>query len=223
MEVKTSLFVFVGIIASINSVSAGACYSFAGTGRVSFEDNIDISTKAHFKFEFKTIMDNAVLYYAEGTYHKERTYDYEGVFLSNGYLHYFLFNPGEYSIGSSFGFHGKTKNTVNDGHWHTVEFYRNREVQINDTDGKSRTVQQTGLELDGVIQAVDSRRREDVNIFQPIILGEDPHLAARSSKRIGHFMGKIRNFEELNSNHHFNREHEKKPGVTHCTNTPDVV
>lgn len=78
------------------------------------------SFSAHFKLKFKTSSSAGILYYAEGLYHPERVYDYEGLFLKDGYLYYFLFNPAPYSIGSSFGFRGKSNITLNDGNWHEV-------------------------------------------------------------------------------------------------------
>lgn len=215
--------VLVGIITAVTEVSAGACYQFSGKGSVSFVENIPFSTSAHFKLKFRTIADSGVLYYAEGQYHRERVYDFEGLFMRDGYLHYFLFNPGEYSIGSSFGFHGKSKKTVNDGTWHQVEFYRNIEMEVIKESGKKVRVHQTGLKLDGEIQATDDRWREGVNIDQPIILGEDPHLQERNSKSIGNFKGKIKDFEELTNNKKFDSEHEKLDGVTHCISPLDIV
>jgi len=82
-----------------------------------------VYSSAHFKFEFKTKQGNGILYYAEGQpAHLLRVYDYEGVYLRNGRLHYFLFNPAEYSIGSTFGFHGKSRANIplNDGKLHSV-------------------------------------------------------------------------------------------------------
>ena len=78
---------------------------------------------AHFSLEFKTVADSGVIYYADGNYQLDRAYDFEGVFLRNGRLHYFLFNPGDYGTGSSFGFHGSSKKKLNDGKWHTVKVY----------------------------------------------------------------------------------------------------
>ena len=77
--------------------------------------------RAHFRLKFKTAADSGVLYYAEGHYQRERVYDFEGVFLRDGYLHYFLFNPGDYGTGTSFGFHGKSKKRLNNGKWHKVK------------------------------------------------------------------------------------------------------
>ena len=45
--------------------------------------------------------------------------------------------------------------------------------------GSRQTAYQTGLKVDGVVQAVDNGLRERVDIRGPIILGEDPHLADR--------------------------------------------
>lgn len=75
---------------------------------------------ASFKLKFRTSANNGILYYAEGLYHPTRVFDYEGLFLYDGYLHYFLFNPAPYSIGSTFGFNGKSKQRLNDGKWHQV-------------------------------------------------------------------------------------------------------
>ena len=84
-----------------------------------------ISTySAHFRLKFKTEFDSGVLYYAEGNRHRERVYDFEGVFLRDGYLHYFLFNPGYHGTGSSFGFHGKSNKKLNDNKWHKVRFIK---------------------------------------------------------------------------------------------------
>ena len=88
-------------------------------------DNLNIDFflfySAHFKLKFLTIADTGVLFYAEGNYHRTDTYDFEGLFLRDGFLHYFLFNPPRNSHGSSFGFHGKSTKRVNDGVWHEVK------------------------------------------------------------------------------------------------------
>ncbi|XP_045168630.1 laminin subunit alpha-4-like [Mercenaria mercenaria] len=217
--------IFVGIFSLVTGASAGACYQFSGTGSVSFVENIPSSGEsAHFKLKFKTIADSGILYYAEGQYHPERVYDFEGVFMRDGYLHYFLFNPGEFSIGSSFGFHGKSKKKVNDGNWHEVEFYRNIQMETIRENGKKERVYQTGLKLDGRLQASDDRWRDGVNIDKPVILGEDPHLQDRSSKSIGNFKGKIKDFEDLTNDKRFNAEHEQlAAGVSHCIAAPDAV
>jgi hypothetical protein len=77
---------------------------------------------AHFKLSFRTVADSGILFYAEGSYHRTDTYDFEGLFMRDGYLHYFLFNPPRNSHGTSFGFHGKSKKRVNDGQWHQVKY-----------------------------------------------------------------------------------------------------
>ena len=52
-------------------------------------------------------------------------------------------------------------------------------MSIVDRYGGTDQVEQTGLKVDGVQQAVDNRQRVGVNIFRPIILGRDPHQEDR--------------------------------------------
>ena len=68
--------------------------------------------------------DSGVLYYAEGKYGRDTVYDYEGVFILDGYLNYFLFNPSDFGLGSSFGFHGVSNVTVDDSSFHEVRTQR---------------------------------------------------------------------------------------------------
>lgn len=60
-----------------------------------------------------------------------------------------------------------------------MEFYRNIEVETINEDGTKALVYQTGLKLDGETEETDNRWRAGVHIYQPIILGEDPHLNDR--------------------------------------------
>jgi hypothetical protein len=46
--------------------------------------------------------------------------DYEGLYIYEGYLNYFIFNPTPYGTGSSRGGHVKTDFEVNNGTWVTV-------------------------------------------------------------------------------------------------------
>jgi len=54
--------------------------------------------------------------------------------------------------------------------------------------GSRQTAYQTGLKVDGVVQAVDNGLRERVDIRGPIILGEDPHLADRQVREQYNFI-----------------------------------
>ncbi|XP_060596441.1 uncharacterized protein LOC132750463 [Ruditapes philippinarum] len=216
--------VVVGLFSLVTSTSAGACYQFNGEGRVVFPQEITISTSAHFKLSFRTVADSGILFYAEGSYHRTDTYDFEGLFMRDGYLHYFLFNPPRNSHGTSFGFHGKSKKRVNDGQWHQVEFYRNIDTERRKANGTTERVHRTGLKVDGVLEAFDDRYRSDVQIFPPITLGEDPHLQERSSKSIGNFKGKIQDFEEVENDIQFGMEEANVAGgASHCIVVPDAV
>lgn len=56
-------------------------------------------------------------------------------------------------------------------------------MEVIKASGQKKRVYQTGLKLDGEVQATDDRWREGVNIDQPIILGEDPHLQERNVRK----------------------------------------
>lgn len=43
---------------------------------------------------------------------------------------------------------------------------------------------QTGLKVDGILEAGDHRKRTGVDIRPPFILGEDPHFADRAVKKL---------------------------------------
>ena len=53
-------------------------------------------------------------------------------------------------------------------------------MEVTNDDNEKVKVSQTGLTVDGKVQAMDERWRDGVNIFQPIILGEDPHLEGKA-------------------------------------------
>ncbi|XP_052245996.1 uncharacterized protein LOC127854927 [Dreissena polymorpha] len=155
-------------------------------------------------------------------YHRERVYDFEGVFLRDGYVNYFLFNPPEYSIGSTFGFHGRSRETLNDGKWHTVEWFRNRKSEVRSKGGKNEMTTQTGLIVDGKLVAVADGERVGVDIRPPYILGEDPHLDDRASKVIGSYEGNVMDFRELTTSHEFETERNMTGQVSHCIPGPDI-
>ncbi|WAQ94170.1 hypothetical protein MAR_006641 [Mya arenaria] len=211
MKARIVYFVFFGLFTSATPALGGSCFRFPNDGgRVSFQvEGANIGSSAHFKFEFKTKQSDGILYYAEGPYHKERVYDYE-----------------EYSIGSTFGFHGHSPSDekLNDGKWHKVEFFRNIRREVLSADGTRELTSRTGLVVDGLTVAVDDGERRGVDIRPPFILGDDPHLSDRSSNTIGQFRGNIKDFEEVISGASLT---ETLTNVTHCISTefrpPDAV
>ncbi|KAL3831713.1 hypothetical protein ACJMK2_023429 [Sinanodonta woodiana] len=198
--VLESCFVLIAVIGSV--LARGPCFRFYGNGSLMFEEKLDIGSRASFELEFETMNDGGLLYYAEGGYHKDVAYDFEGVFLSNGILHYFLFNPTEYGVGSTFGFHGRSNVKLNDGKWHKVKFFRNIEME-EEVDGKKINVSVTGLAVDDVEVAKDARERQRLKLGNSLWIGGNSQLQERMGNEIGGFKGKIRNFVETRLNHVF--------------------
>ncbi|KAK3592999.1 hypothetical protein CHS0354_023229 [Potamilus streckersoni] len=211
--VQEVCFVLIAVIGSV--LARGPCFRFYGNGSLVFEDNLDIASSASFEFEFETKNDGGLIYYAEGLYQKEIAYDFEGLFLSDGILHYFLFNPTEFGVGSTFGFHGSSRNKLNDGKWHKVRFFRNIEMEEK-VDGKKTKVLVTGLVVDDDVVTKDPRERRRLHLGNTLWIGGNSQLQERMGNGIGGFKGRIRNFMETRLNHVFETS-SRNIDVKRCT------
>ncbi|XP_064614547.1 F-box/LRR-repeat protein 4-like [Liolophura sinensis] len=172
------------------------------------EVSLASAESAHYKLSIKTTATYGNIFYARGTY-----YDFERLYIENGILHYFLFNPTRYGIGGTYGIHvegqGVLANgslgpiSIADDRWHTVEFFRNTRLP-----GMNRT--SSGLVLDDH-KNVDSRPRKNVAIKPPFYIGGSPVHEG--------FQGIIKDFEEVRNNFIFH-ETSQPMNVKHYREPP---
>lgn len=165
-----------------------------------FDNARDISHSFRFRLSFNTRQADELLYYVEGTYEENTPYDYESLFLRNGILYFFAFNPAPYGAGDSFGHLVQTDFRVDTGQWVVVEFYRNvvRQVVIN---GQQENQIVTGMTVNGRDFVVRSTRTSlDLNPY--LWVGGHPDME-RLSTSLSTFDGEIRDFYDLESQEEF--------------------
>ncbi|OWF35638.1 uncharacterized protein LOC110442693 [Mizuhopecten yessoensis] len=183
------------------------CFRLDGStmNMVVFDNNEDISTRFKYKMKFNTLKANELLYYVEGNYTEHKPHDYESLFIQNGILHFFAFNPAPYGAGQSFGSHVQTDFTVNNGTWVEVEFFRNlnRQIEVNGHE-VDQTV--TGMVVDGSDFVVTgTRTMMDLNKY--LWLGGHPDME-RLSSTLTTFDGEIKDFYDLERNREFGNPKE---------------
>lgn len=166
---------------------------------------IDFTESSNFQLSFKTTKENGLLYYSESEYRDDDApLDYEGLYLYEGILHYFIFNPTIYGGGFSRGAHVKTDYEVNNGTWITVEFFRNKEGQVPGpfSDSNPVTVEQTGIIVNGDKFVFDGTIDKMDVTDQKLYIGGHVDLAVRIDKqgKLGSFDGYIDMFKDLKSN-----------------------
>ncbi|XP_060066937.1 uncharacterized protein LOC132547192 [Ylistrum balloti] len=201
----TSLVFSLLYLQSVIVAQDSRCYRLNGNGRnmVVFENQEDISVRFRYKLTFNTLRANELLYYVEGTYTEHKPHDYESLFISNGILHFFAFNPAPYGAGQSFGSHVQTNFTVNNGTWVEVEFFRNYERQI-EVNGHEVNQTVTGMSVGGH-DFVVTGTRTSMDLTKYLWLGGHPDMN-RLSTRLTTFDGEIKDFYDLNRNREFNNE-----------------
>ncbi|XP_069110543.1 uncharacterized protein [Argopecten irradians] len=183
------------------------CYRLDGNtmNMVVFDNNEDISMNFRYKLQFNTEKADELLYYVEGNYTEHKPHDYESLFIQNGILHFFAFNPAPYGAGQSFGSHVATDYPVNNGTWVEVEFFRNYKRQIV-VNGHVVNQTVTGMIVNGNDFVVTgTRTRMDLNKY--IWLGGHPDIA-RLSSILTTFDGEIKDFYDLERNRKFDTPKE---------------
>lgn len=203
MELRVSLRLF--FLSCFVWHVLGTCYYFQGPYNTFLQFNTDtilFSHRSYFQLSFKTQNDSGLLYYTESKFESgETTLDYEGIYIYEGKLHYFIFNPQKYGTGSSRGAHVITDFDVNDGVWHKLEFFRNKEAEVPagfSGDGYKK-VNQTGLTVDGKSYVNDGTLNEMDVTKQSLFIGGHPKLSKRidQSGKLGAFDGYIKDIEDL--------------------------
>lgn len=117
-----------------------------------YRTGLDFTQSSNFQLHFKTTADNQLVFYAEKKNIDDKDApDYEGLYINDGFLNYFIFNPTPYGTGASRGGHVRTDFEVNNGTWITVEFFRNKEstVQGRHSGDALVNVNQTGMVVNG--------------------------------------------------------------------------
>lgn len=122
-------FIIVTVAASVLvGVSCDSCFRFDGVDAwLYFNSTVNITNTAHYKLEIMTKKDNGLIFYARGGQR-----DFEALFLQNGHLTYFLFNPTEYGTGSSHGSYIESPKKIHLNKRYKIEFYRNKGFKQSD-------------------------------------------------------------------------------------------
>ncbi|XP_033761770.1 uncharacterized protein LOC117343507 [Pecten maximus] len=181
-----------------------SCYRLDGNAMnmVVFDNNEDISVRFRYRLKFNTLKADELLYYVEGNYTEHKPHDYESLFIQNGTLHFFAFNPAPYGAGQSFGSHVQTDFPVNTGTWVQVDFFRNYNRQI-EVHGEEVNQTVTGMNVDGTDFVVTgTRTRMDLNKY--LWLGGHPDIK-RLSSTLTTFDGEIKDFYDMERNTKFDR------------------
>ncbi|KAK3109158.1 hypothetical protein FSP39_024219 [Pinctada imbricata] len=183
------------------------------------------SQRTDFQLTFQTSDRDVILYYVEGRKLDGVPQDYEGLFIKEGKLNYFIFNPSSLGAGSSYGSHVMADFNVDNDTVFDVEIYRNKEIDRGDGSGKEVV---TGMTVTGdqvgrrEITAKGAIQR--MNLYSSpgkvtVWIGGHPDLS-RLSNHLHNFTGTISGLKEKKSDTNFGRPTQSS---TYSSNSCDPV
>ncbi|KAK6166888.1 hypothetical protein SNE40_023494 [Patella caerulea] len=171
------------------------CLRYNGSGFSQYNlNNADISERATYKLTFKTTTENGLLLFAKGSH------DYEALFIRDGILHYFLFNPTPHGSGGTFGGQFESNHRVNNNTWITVEVFRNKKPRRERFEKLTKTGLIISSEDGKKERHVSTGRREGIQIIPPVFIGGYRENLGRGGEK---FQGIIKDVHEKVTNYVF--------------------
>ncbi|XP_062607687.1 uncharacterized protein LOC134269500 [Saccostrea cucullata] len=171
----------------------------------------ELSESAEFTLTFRTSKPDGMIFYIEGMYSTEAPYDFESLYVRDGKLNYFVFNPDSTGIGRSYGIHVMTDFDVNTNEDIQVNFFRRKEstATTHDLDDVAHLAREDETPVETVFRSgfvVNGREFTTLSGTFPLDLKdnqEEQHVwigGAFPSRKMEHFDGIIRDIVNIQSN-----------------------